>query len=229
MAIHKIKAGQIPTVNAATYVGEKGVIFYDSTGFLRLSDGHTPGGIPITAGFTNPFTQILTITNTTVSLGTDSGALTVAGGVGIGGDLYVGGKIVGGGVRSTSTSTAPTSPLPTVGDIWYDTATDAVYRYTSDGINSYWLDITGSAVSSGGGGQGGGGNGYSGSTGYVGSSGTQGPAGYTGSSGGGGGGNGYTGSTGYIGSSGAVGQLDGGQPNTVYGGVSPIDAGGVTG
>jgi hypothetical protein len=35
--------------------------------------------------------DIFTITNTTVSISTDSGALTVAGGVGIGGDLYVGG------------------------------------------------------------------------------------------------------------------------------------------
>lgn len=46
MAIRQVRAGrrQVPNVN--TYVGEKGVIFYDEdTGTLRLSDGVTPGGI----------------------------------------------------------------------------------------------------------------------------------------------------------------------------------------
>ena len=94
--------------------------------------------------------DIFTITNTTQSLGTGTGALTVTGGAGIGGNLNVGGTIVGGGVRSTSTSTAPASA--TVGDIWYDTLTDDIYRYTSDGSNSYWLDITGPAIANAGGG-----------------------------------------------------------------------------
>jgi hypothetical protein len=61
--------------------------------------------------------------------------------------LIVDGKIVGGGVRSTSSATPPT--FPTIGDIWYKTTTDVMYRYTSDGTNSYWLDITGSAVKTG--------------------------------------------------------------------------------
>ena len=50
MPIYKIKAGQVPTVDATTYVGIEGTIFYDSTGLLRLSDGVTPGGIPISTG-----------------------------------------------------------------------------------------------------------------------------------------------------------------------------------
>jgi hypothetical protein len=45
---------------------------------------------------------------------------------------------------STTSATAPTNPK--VGDTWYDTATDDIYRYTSDGANSYWLDITGPTV-----------------------------------------------------------------------------------
>lgn len=91
------------------------------------------------------------ISTTTNSTSTTTGALIVAGGVGIGGNLNVGGNItaasiVAGGVRTTSSATAPTSPTPIVGDIWYNTSNDAVYRYTSDGTTSYWIDITGPVV-----------------------------------------------------------------------------------
>jgi len=61
--------------------------------------------------------------------------------------LVVTGNVVGGGIRSTSSASPPNSP--TIGDIWYKTTTDVMYRYTSDGTNSYWLDIAGSAVKTG--------------------------------------------------------------------------------
>jgi alpha-tubulin suppressor-like RCC1 family protein len=39
---------------ASTFVGHEGDIFYDpNTGILRLSDGNTPGGVPITQGATS--------------------------------------------------------------------------------------------------------------------------------------------------------------------------------
>ena len=51
MPIQKIKSGRILNVNAETYVGNEGQIFFDEhTGLLRLSDGVTPGGIPVTSG-----------------------------------------------------------------------------------------------------------------------------------------------------------------------------------
>ena len=51
MTIYKIKAGRIITVSVQDYIGEKGQIFYDEiVGELRLSDGVTPGGTPITSG-----------------------------------------------------------------------------------------------------------------------------------------------------------------------------------
>jgi len=59
-------------------------------------------------------------------------------------DLNVSGNVVGGGVRSTTSSTKPTNPI--VGDIWYNTTTDTTYRYTNDGATSYWLDISGPAI-----------------------------------------------------------------------------------
>ena len=85
------------------------------------------------------------LTNTTTSTSTDTGALTVNGGVGVAGNLNVGGDIVGGGVRSTSSSTAPA--VATIGDIWYNITNDRMYRYTTVN-NSYkfWLDFTGQKV-----------------------------------------------------------------------------------
>ena len=48
MSIKKIW-GTRTKVSADTHIGEKGSIFYDeSTGVLRLSDGETPGGLPVT-------------------------------------------------------------------------------------------------------------------------------------------------------------------------------------
>jgi hypothetical protein len=77
-------------------------------------------------------------TGTVTISNTGSSALNIAGGV------IVAGQISGGGTRTTSSSTPPASPG--VGDIWYNTLTDTVARYTSDGVTSVWLDITGPTV-----------------------------------------------------------------------------------
>jgi hypothetical protein len=53
--------------------------------------------------------------------------------------------VIGGGVRSTTSSTAPTDPAPVVGDIWYNSDTDIKYRYTFDGISDVWVDYDSSA------------------------------------------------------------------------------------
>ena len=54
------------------------------------------------------------------------------------------GNIFGGGIRSTSGPTAPTNP--SVGDFWYNTTTNAQYRYTFDGTDYFWLDDYGSSI-----------------------------------------------------------------------------------
>jgi hypothetical protein len=46
--------------------------------------------------------------------------------------------------KSTSSANSPASP--NIGDIWYNTVTDDIYRYTSDGTSSYWLDTTGAST-----------------------------------------------------------------------------------
>ena len=92
-------------------------------------------------GSSTSTTSTFTINNTTISTGTTTGALVVTGGVGVGGNLNVGGRVNGGGVR---TSTTTTTPVPAdVGDIWYYSGTDAVYRYQFDGTTTTWVDITG--------------------------------------------------------------------------------------
>lgn len=54
------------------------------------------------------------------------------------------GNIFGGGIRSTTSSTPPINP--SVGDFWYDTTTNAQYRYTFDGSDYFWLDDYGSTL-----------------------------------------------------------------------------------
>lgn len=48
MAIGKIKASRVNSVDAPTYVGEEGILFYNfANGVIRLSDGTTPGGVSV--------------------------------------------------------------------------------------------------------------------------------------------------------------------------------------
>jgi hypothetical protein len=82
MPVQKIKSGRIITVQAETYVGDKGTIFYDEfTPELRLSDGITPGGILFTGGGGGTGTYVL-VTATNVRLG----GIKVGSGLSITGD-----------------------------------------------------------------------------------------------------------------------------------------------
>ena len=56
------------------------------------------------------------------------------------------GNIIAGGVRRTTSTTAPTNAG--VGDLWYDTATDIMFQYIYDGTNYIWVDINSLAVNS---------------------------------------------------------------------------------
>lgn len=48
MSLRKLRAGRVATANASTWVGEYGTIFYnEASGALRISDGVTPGGNPL--------------------------------------------------------------------------------------------------------------------------------------------------------------------------------------
>jgi hypothetical protein len=59
----------------------------------------------------------------------------------------------GGGGTAFNTYTANTIP-PTSGNVngdqWYDTSNDVLYEYQTDGVTSYWFDITGPIVAANG-------------------------------------------------------------------------------
>jgi len=81
---------------------------------------------------------------------TTSGALQVAGGAGIAGNVYTDKLFTTTGVfwaangapwmaQFTASATAPV--LPSLGSYWYKTTTDVVYEYINDGVNSFWIDV----------------------------------------------------------------------------------------
>jgi hypothetical protein len=101
----------------------------------------------------------LTISSNINSTSFTSGALVVAGGVGVGGNVYTttvfttglrwagnGNVMSTGGGTYTAQSTAPTTPIPNRGDQWYNTSNDVLYEYIFDGTSSYWVDVTGAIV-----------------------------------------------------------------------------------
>jgi len=60
------------------------------------------------------------------------------------GNLTATGSITGGGVKKTTSSSAPSNPV--VGDQWYDTSTDILFQYINDGTSQVWVDISSVAL-----------------------------------------------------------------------------------
>jgi hypothetical protein len=104
MPVQKIKSGRIITVEADTYVGDRGTIFYDEfTPQLRLSDGSTPGGLLFSGS--GGSTYVL-VTATTTRLG----------GIKIGSGLVISGDGTLNAI-STSTYVLPAATTATLGGI----------------------------------------------------------------------------------------------------------------
>ena len=94
----------------------------------------------------------LILANTTTSTSTATGALIVAGGAGIAGNVYTnalrtatgiywaGNNNPIAGITFTSSSTAPVGANK--GDKWYDTDTDILYEYIPDGDSNQWVDVS---------------------------------------------------------------------------------------
>jgi hypothetical protein len=135
--------GNAGTAGATGFTGSASTVpgFTGSQGVGFTGSAGAPGAAGIIASST---TSTFTILNNTNSTSTTTGALVVQGGVGIGRDVVIGGNVVGGSIRTTSSATPPANP--TVGDVWYNTTTDDLYRFTTDGATSYWLDIIGPSV-----------------------------------------------------------------------------------
>ena len=79
MTIQKIKSGRVNNVEADNFVGDKGTLFFnESVGDLRISDGSTVGGIPLTFGGGNGGTYTLPTASTTVKGGVKIDGSTLA-------------------------------------------------------------------------------------------------------------------------------------------------------
>ena len=103
-------------------------------------------------------TNITVHSNPTAATSTTTGALQVTGGAGIAGNVFAGnvytsglfwagnGAVIQtGGGGSSITYTAATAPPVSgniKGDQWYNTTTDTLYEYITDGTSLYWVDTT---------------------------------------------------------------------------------------
>jgi fibronectin-binding autotransporter adhesin len=74
-----------------------------------------------------------------------SGRADIAGAVAVTGNVDISGRVTGGGIRKTTSISAPVNP--TVGDVWYKSDTDVLYQYINDGTTNYWVDYVGPTVS----------------------------------------------------------------------------------
>lgn len=105
-------------VNAETIRGgSAGQLHYQSaTGVTAFVTNGTAGQVLVSGGTGAPVYQsTMTLAGSTAATSTNSGALQVVGGVGIGGDLYVGGEIVA--TKLTIQLTTVTTTLVTTDDI----------------------------------------------------------------------------------------------------------------
>lgn len=97
----------------------------------------------------------------TNSTGKDTGNITVTGNANIAvGNIILNGTGIfwangtqftsgGGGGGTSLTYTAATTPPVSgnvLGDQWYNTSTDVLYEYISDGTSTYWVDVSSAAV-----------------------------------------------------------------------------------
>jgi hypothetical protein len=72
------------------------------------------------------------------------GSVTIGSDFTVSGNLLANGSITGGGVRQTTSSSAPSNP--TVGDQWYDTSTDILFQYENTGTSNVWVDVSSVAM-----------------------------------------------------------------------------------
>ena len=123
---------------------------------FRATSGYTQLMVLTTASLTVN-TPLTSITSNTNSTGTNSGALQVVGGVGIGGDLYVGGLIYSQNARVLTTATLGNFGVVSVNGatgtvnitagtgIAVTTATGSILTITNIGVTS--LSVTGTGIS----------------------------------------------------------------------------------
>jgi hypothetical protein len=122
------------------------------TGNYILGNGSLLTGVSTSSSNINNGTSNVTIAssggNITMGVGGTANVVQVATtGEYVTGIISATGNIIGGGVRTTTASTPPSSP--SVGDVWYNTTNTVLYRYSYDGTSYYWQDLSGGGIAPG--------------------------------------------------------------------------------
>lgn len=140
-AAYSTNAGTATIAGTVTNNTQSNITSLGTLANLTVSGNATIGNVSglITTANQPNITSLGTLANITVAGDSNLANVSLSGN--ITSDLNVTGNIVGGAVRTTSSSTAPSSPV--AGDMWFNTTTGIWYRYTSDTGSSYWLDING--------------------------------------------------------------------------------------
>lgn len=137
MPVQKIKSGRVLNPGVNDFIGDRGIIFYDeAVGDLRLSDGSTPGGIPLALGGSGTY---VLVTATSVRLG----GIKVGSGLSITGDGTL-------SAIATSTYVLPTASTTTLGGIIVGSGLTidgfGVLNAVSTSTSSYSLPIASTAT-----------------------------------------------------------------------------------
>jgi hypothetical protein len=129
----KLLTGRVPVVDYANLSADR----YQFLGLGQAEPNLGPGAnnavLTISTDNTRVWANALTLTGNIFANNISSGNI-----------ISAAGNIFGGGIRSTSSPTAPLNP--SVGDFWYNTATNVQYRFTFDGTSYFWVDDYGSTV-----------------------------------------------------------------------------------
>jgi hypothetical protein len=122
--------------------------------YLALSDfiggtAHIEADTALTYNTTNDRITVnqIAVQSTASSTSTTTGALTVAGGVGVGGSVYsADGSVYENNLLYSPRVTVSTGgiapPNPRVGDYWFDPSIGAEMQYIQDGTSRFWLQIS---------------------------------------------------------------------------------------
>ena len=138
--------GSIPYQSAP---GVTDYISIGSSGTVLISNGTTATWVDVgdINATISPYAGIFTITNTTSATSTVSGALQVAGGAGIGGDLWIQGYAYSENGRPLYTPLVTIGVTPHLnprsGDFWIDSNAGIEYQYIQDGTSTFWIQFVG--------------------------------------------------------------------------------------
>lgn len=133
---------ELSPANASVNIQPTGIGAVNITSSVQGSIDNMTIGLIEPAGASFEYVSII---NSTTASSTITGALKVAGGAGIGGDVYAHSGIADENYLlytptvTVTTGTAP--PNPRLGDIWIDASVPAYLQYIKDGLDKFWIQV----------------------------------------------------------------------------------------